>query len=287
MHGYLYALLSDLFFSSSFVIQKKYQQKADTSIRNGLIFNIISSAVLSITLFVICGFHPQITVYSFVSAFLQALVVFVYTAISFYIMKSGGLSLYTLFLMSGGMIVPFIWGAVSLGETISFLRIAGIILITASMIYVASGTEKARLGIALLCAVVFLVNGMSSVLSKLHQTQIRHAVVNEYSYMFWSGVFRFVMSLALLPFAREKGSKKSIGFSSFAIVIASAASGGLASYFNLMGASSLPAMVLYPLVTGGTIVLSFVFEAVVFKEKTTPKKLLPILICFIGTCMFV
>jgi len=46
----------------------------------------------------------------------------------------------------------------------------------------------------------------------------------------------------------------------------SAAIGGM-SYIKLYGAKSLPATVLYPLITGGRIVFSALTGAAVFKEK--------------------
>ncbi len=285
MINYIYALLSDLFFSSSFAIQKKYQQKTDTSIRSATIFNIISAVSLFPVLLCLCFFRPQITVYSLVSAFLGSVVLFAYTAISFYIIKAGSLSLYTLFLMTGGMIVPFVWGICFLNESISLMQIGGIILITFSIIFSSAEKKKTGIGIIVMCVMVFFLNGFSSVISKLHQTETRYATIGVYDYMFWGNVFRFVMSLVLLLFS-GKGDKTKVSVSAFVIAFFAAITNALGSLFNLMGASFLPATVLYPLITGGTIVLSAVLEAIVFKEKLITKKLLPIAICFAGTLMF-
>ncbi len=285
MINYLYALLSDLFFSSGFVIQKKYQQKSGTSIGSGLIFNLISAAVLSVILLVLCFFTPQVSAYSLVSAFLQALVVFTYTVISFYILRAGSLSLYTMFLMTGGMIVPFVWGICFLNETVTFFQLAGLVLITISIILTSFEKKKSGIVIVILCVIVFFVNGMSSVLTKLHQTESVYATIDNYDYMFWSSVFRFALSLLLLPFAglgKAEKPKTAAVWLAFAGAVAS----GLASYFNLMGASKLPATVLYPLITGGTIVLSAVLEAIVFRKKLVWKEIFPVLLCLAGTFMF-
>ena len=285
MINYIYALFADLFFSSSFAIQKVYQQKTDTSISSGIMFNIISAFLLTVILFCVCLFKPQITTYSLLSAFFSSLVLFGYTLASFPIIKSGSLSLYTLFLMTGGMIVPFVWGVCFLDESISLMQIVGILLITGSIILSSAENKKTGLGIIALCILVFLLNGASSVISKLHQIETRYSIIGTYDYMFWGNAFRLVLSFLLLPFAK-RGGKTKISFAALMVAFLATITNGLASCFNLMGAVNLPATVLYPLVTGGTMVLSFLMEVVFFKEKLTLKKSLPVAISFVGTLMF-
>lgn len=285
MINYINPILADVFFSTSFACQKNYQQKTSTSIASGIVFNIIRATLLTIILFCVCFFKPQITVYSLLMAFLGSIVVFGYTLASFPIIKAGGLSLYTLFLMTGGMIVPFIWGACFLDENISLMQIGGIILITGSIILSSAENKKTGLGIIALCILVFFLNGASSVVSKLHQMETHFSTIGTYDYMFWANAFSLVLSFLLLPVAKST-QKTKVSPGALVIAFAAAITNGIASYFNLMGAVNLPATVLYPLVTGGTMVFSFLMEVVFFKEKLTLKNLLPIAISFAGTLMF-
>lgn len=285
MINYIYALLADLFFASSFAIQTKYQQKTDTSIRSGVFFNIISTVSVFPLLLALCGFTPRLTVYSFVSTFFSSAVLLAYTVISFYIIRAGSLSLYTLFLMTGGMIVPFIWGVCFLDESISLMQITGILLITGAIIFSSAEKKKNGTGIIILCILVFFLNGASSVISKLHQIETRYSTIGVYDYMFWGNVIRLITSFFLFPFA-GKSEKIKIPFGAIAIAFFAAVLSCFASCFNLMGASNLPATVLYPLITGGTMVLSFVAEVVFLKQKITAKKFLPVLISFVGTLLF-
>lgn len=55
---------------------------------------------------------------------------------------------------------------------------------------------------------------------------------------------------------------------------------------QLIGASSLPASVMFPIVTGGTVILSSVAGSVVFREKLSSKQWAGIVLCFIGTVLF-
>lgn len=70
------------------------------------------------------------------------------------------------------------------------------------------------------------------------------------------------------------------------LIAASALIGGLSYMLQLIGAKDLPATVLYPLVTGGSIIFSALAEKVFFKGKLTKYQLISIALCFIGTCFF-
>jgi multidrug transporter EmrE-like cation transporter len=60
-----------------------------------------------------------------------------------------------------------------------------------------------------------------------------------------------------------------------------------ASYFlQLEGAKGLPASVLYPMITGGSVVLSGIFALVFFGEKLSKREWISIALCLAGTCMF-
>ena len=58
------------------------------------------------------------------------------------------------------------------------------------------------------------------------------------------------------------------------------------SYIMLGIAVNLPATVIYPFITGGSVVLSALVSAFAFKEKMSFGKIAGTAMCFIGTCMF-
>lgn len=63
--------------------------------------------------------------------------------------------------------------------------------------------------------------------------------------------------------------------------------GGASYFLQLYVAKSLPATVLYPFITGGSIVFSALIGAVLFKEKLSGKLITSVVLCFVGTIMFV
>ena len=62
---------------------------------------------------------------------------------------------------------------------------------------------------------------------------------------------------------------------------------GVAYMLQLIGAASLPATVLFPIVTGGTIVCTSLFDKICFKEKLSRKTKISIAICVLALILFV
>ena len=61
---------------------------------------------------------------------------------------------------------------------------------------------------------------------------------------------------------------------------------GISYLLQLTGAAELPATVLYPMVTGGSIIFSALSGRVFFKEKLSVYQLVSIGLCFVGTLLF-
>ena len=55
---------------------------------------------------------------------------------------------------------------------------------------------------------------------------------------------------------------------------------------QLMGAKALPATVLYPLVTGGSIVFSAFSGMIFLREKLSRRQITSIILCVAGTLLF-
>jgi len=53
-----------------------------------------------------------------------------------------------------------------------------------------------------------------------------------------------------------------------------------------LGAEKLPATVLYPFITGGSMLFSSIIGAIVFREKLSKNLILSIGLCLIGTLLF-
>ena len=223
-------------------------------------------------------------------AVIFATVIMLYIFIGFRIMEKGSMSLYTLFLMSGGMTVPYIFGVLFLNEELTLLRTLGLVAIIAAIAISNSGAEKPDKKQLMLCLAVFVLNGISSVTSKVHQISPASEIVTSPDLAFIVMMFKAVIcSIVLLvcrkSLFRKKTAKLPIKSVIWTMLFAALAD-GLTYMLQLIGATTLPATVLYPFVTGGSVILISLAGVLVFKEKLSARQVVGIAICFVGTLLF-
>ena len=103
---YLSVTAAAVLLAFEFSCSKKYQSLEGTSVRTGLRYNAVSGLVSAVIMWIICGFRLECFPFSLLLAFGMALCSMLYTLLSFQILKLGGMALYSLALMSGGMLLP-------------------------------------------------------------------------------------------------------------------------------------------------------------------------------------
>ncbi len=285
MEHYAMLIFSAVLLAGNFALNKVYQQKAGVSFEKGLKFNIFLGIFTAFIFFIIGGFRLRITFFSMLMAAGMAILSTIYTLIGFRIISGEKMVLYTVSLMIGGMAVPYVWGLLFLNEPFSLLRTAGMAVIILSVLLTYADTAKPDVKQILMCCAVFFLNGFVSVISKEHQ--INSAAISAVDFVTLSSILKAGLCAAALCFVnREKNEKKQFSFRLTAVVLICALLSGLAYLFQLIGAENLPATVLYPIVTGGSILFSTLAGRLFFKEKLTPKLLAGIALSFLGTCMF-
>ncbi len=280
---YILLISAAVLCALNFAMTKAYQNRAGTTPASGIVFNIITGAASAVIFFAANGFKCGINTYSAVMAAAMTSLCVIYTMIGFKIMESETMALYTVFLMTGGMTVPYVWGLIFLNEPISVLRTIGLIILAAAVFITNTDGSGAKTKKLYLCIAVFLLNGFVSVVSKEHQ--INPHAVSATDFVILTNLIKAVVCTAILPFVK---GEKSTGFSPKLLlyIIPGAVLSGVSYMFQLIGAVNLPATVLYPIMTGGTIIFSTISGIVIFKEKVGKRTALGIALCFIGTCMF-
>lgn len=292
MKYYLMIALAVILLAMDFSVNKLYQKRYGTSLASGLKFNALLGLFIAIIFFAINGFRFEFSMYSMLMASMAAISVMSYNILGFRVLKAGNMAFYTLFLMCGGMLVPYVWGVVFLQEKLTVFYVLGLALITASMVITAK--DKAIPGghIFALCIVIFFLNGISSITGKAHQIERVYRCVTETEFVMMTGIAKCIIASAAYAVVKRKGAAKSDtnAKNSFAwgvlFVVLSALLSGLSYILQLSGAKQLPATVLYPLITGGTIVFSSVAGAIFFREKISKRLVFSIIVCIAGTCMF-
>ena len=270
MQGLYYTLviISTILFSLQFLFTQRFQETSGTGMKPTLVFSLYKSLVIILMMLLISGFKIQFSWFSLLMATVYAVSSM---AMSYYSLKAfavANLSVYSVFSMLGGMILPFFLGVLFFdeGDKLVFKIICCALIVVAVLLNIKSGKQDKKA--LFYYFAVFVLNGMSGVISKLHQSSSL-SPVDSSSFMLWSAVVTVVLSAAWLliayrqiPLVKGKNILFVTGYGVF---------NGLGNLFLLIalsGENGLPASVQYPLVTGGVMVCSTIISTI-RKEKLT------------------
>lgn len=289
--SYLLLIIADVLLSVNFICSKKYQLMRGVTAKAAYFSVAIMGFFTAVLFFIINGFKIDFSLYSILISLCFNLTVILYSVIGRYVIHRGSLALYTLFLMSGGMLVPYVWGIVFRGESFTIRSIFGIALIIVAMLVSNTTQIKLNIKFVLLCFAVFFLNGLTSVFSKIHQTTTAYPTINTTDFVIWGGIIRLIIGSILFWVEYKKGDEifdnpKSSTISVLGLLMISTLASGISSILQLYSAKTVPATVLYPFITGGSIIFTSLAGMILYKEKLTKEILASILICFIGTLLF-
>ncbi len=304
MQYYLLIFLAVILLALQFSTNKLYQLKCGNTAVASLTFSTLSGLTTSLIFLIltfVMGEKFTITPYSLLMAAIIAGLCCTYTFIGFKIMAFGSMSVFMMFLMLGGMLLPYLFGVFYLDEEISIARILGVILLAISMIFpVLSKDRRGGIIFVLLCAAVFTLNGGVSITSKLHQINMEFAACGTTTFVFLTNFMNGIISALGLLIMTLSGVKNTVDENGTTltqvlrknirtivwIIVGNAAFGGISYMFQLIGAANVPASVLYPLTTGGSVVLSAVAGLLFFKEKPDKVSAIGLLLSFAATFLF-
>ncbi|MBR2884412.1 MAG: EamA family transporter [Clostridia bacterium] len=286
---YVLIFLAALGAAANFAVTKVYQLNRGNTLETGAIFNCLVGLVGSLIYFVVCEFKIELTAFSVILSIVFTLLVGAYTIIGFKIMSLGSMAVYTVFLMLGGMILPYFYGLLFLDEEITIMKVIALLMMTIAIILQNRGDKKKGKALFyILCISVFILNGLTSVVSKIHQSYPEFDTVSNNGFVLLKNLARFLAFGAMIPFVRKKGNKVFDMKPKLYVVIACSAILSSVSYFlQLFCATYVPATVQFPVMSGGTIVFTALFGMICFKEKISSRQALCLLLCIISTIVFV
>ncbi len=232
-----------------------------------------------VILFALSGFDFQVTPFTVLMAVLSALTGIGFTFCSFKALDSVNLSLYSLFSMLGGMLLPFFQGIIFYGEKITIAKIVCVTFVCIALgLTVSRDTSKKGTGYYI---GVFVLNGMVGVLSKIFaSTPIKKTSVEWYS--IWIAIFTAIISGILWIIFFRKKSMPHYTFKAFCVSSMSGIINRVANFLLVISLLHLNASVQYPLVTGGVIIISTLISFF-GKNKPSKKEALSVLMAFAGT----
>ena len=275
-------LISVLLFGLCFKFNDVYRkiQGNENGIKITLQYSLICSIPGLISLVLINGLELETTPFTFIMALLSALNGFGFSYCSFKALGKINLSLYSLYSMLGGMVLPFFQGIIFFNESITFAKVICVIFITIALIVTVERGEKKKGTIYY--AGIFVLNGLSGVISKFFAAAPFEKTSAE-AYSIWACILSIVISvLALSVFFRD--TKEKVHKTSLKAIGAGALSGIASKLANLLLVIALlhvDASVQYPMVTGGVMIVS---TAICFFDEIKPskKEILSVVIAFLG-----
>jgi drug/metabolite transporter (DMT)-like permease len=276
---YALIILSVVMFGGCFALNDVYRKLRGSSIKISLQFSLVGSLAGFVVLTIANGFRIEFTPFTFLIALFATVNSFLFTFCSFKALDSINLSLYSLFSMLGGMVLPFLQGILFYGEKITIAKGLCFVFITfALLLTVEKGERKSG---AIYYACIFVLNGMAGVLSKIF-AEAKFEKTSAIGYTNLISICSVVISSVLLfTVFRKKSGAKEKACAGMAIGATAGMINRIANLILVSALAHVEASVQYPVVTGGVMIVSTLI-CFFGKNKPSKKEVLSIVIAFIG-----
>ena len=254
----IFYLLNVLLSAGQSALGKQYARRGGES----LPFNI-NKAVIGTVLFLLLGlaggFSRHLETMLFGLAYGVSLCVSLHAG--FKALSIGPMAL-TSMIASFSLIIPFLFGIIFWNESLSLLKVIGIVFLLLS-IFLINIKKENGFSAKWLCYtfITLLTNGICSVVQKMHQ--LRFPTLYRTEFMFWA--LLCVSAILLLPHTAKRSKRTSLRFSWLGTV--SGVANCLANYLVLYLSATENASVLFPIIAIANIITVWVIGIVFFKEK--------------------
>ena len=282
MLHYFLVIIATVMFAVQFLFNQKFQQSYGSDTKATLVFSLYKSAVASVIMLIISGFKITVTPFSFLLATVSAVSGILMLYFSLKAFSVANLSVYSVFSMLGGMILPFLLGVCFYDEKLSVLKVVCCVLIVLAVLLNIQKGENGKKALVYYMA-VFVLNGMAGVISKIHQSS-GYQITDSTGFTFLINIISVVICAVWLLFKYKKipiVKGKNLLYSSGYGVL-----NGVGNLFLLIALANLPASVQYPLVTGGVMVFSTIIS-ILQKEKLTKKDYIATAVSFVASVLIV
>ncbi len=245
------------------VFQKQYNIKVKNP--NVFLFGGIISLTAMLFFIISSGFKL-----SFTTAFLPYSVAFgiSYAAANIgivYSLRFGSMAISTL-VVSYSLLIPTAYGVLVLNDDLSNLAYIGIALLLISIFLLNAKKIDMKFSLKwIVCIIIaFIGNGMCSTVQKMEQLQFDGAYKSE----FMIAALLISAGALLIMAALQKGQngKKDL-IECVKLAGISGIANGVVNLFVMLLTGTLPNAILFPSISGGGIVLSFIIALFIYKEK--------------------
>ncbi|MDF2686483.1 MAG: hypothetical protein K0S55_1665 [Clostridia bacterium] len=256
------------------------------------------------------GFTFELSAISIFYAFIYSVISILCNTSSFFAMTLGKVSTVTLYMLLGGLILPFFYGIIFLNEILTVFKVLGIFLMFLSVflpMLLDKKTDKEqqkskKIAFTVLCILVFILNGLISIVSKAHQ--INEQAVGTVDFLILTAVISFTITFVLILILTIKNKKQNkfieaalngVGkaFTLKWITIMFCISGayiimnGLGNIFSLTCAITMDSSIQFPVISGAVVTLTALLSWIFFKESIKKLDALGIAFAIAGIIMFI
>lgn len=263
----LYLLAIILGISGQSIVKKPYTQKTNGA--GVYFFNTLLSAA-ALLFFVVTSskfsFDISFIPYSISFAVSYAVAsVFMVLAIAY-----GSLSLTSLFI-SYSLLIPTFYGLI-IGDPIGKGFIPGMILLVISLFLTNKSGEKANVSFKWLSFVFlsFLGNGMCTVVQKMQQIASNGAYKNEFMIVALAIVIVVMLIMSVLKERTEIKFFAKVGWH-WAVICG--VLNGMVNLFVMILSGKMPVSLMFPLISAGGLIVTFLVSRFCYKEKLTKLQL--------------
>ncbi|MBQ4580690.1 MAG: hypothetical protein IJA83_08510 [Clostridia bacterium] len=250
-----------------------YQRGEGANVVTAMLFSGLTGIAGIIMLVLTNGDAFQYSLFSMLLAFLSAAKNVLSAYLSIMVLSRANLSVYSLYSMLGGMLLPFGYAILFCGEPLTWQKCVCTVLVMGALLLGLRGKdsapeEKRQQGSPLPWYLgVFVMNGLSGVFSTIHQ-RAGEIAVSASAYSLMERVWGLLIVVVVLLVCRSRGQAirlqkplRSIGSTvGFGVITT------LANLILLIALLHVDASIQYPIVTGGVIVLSLMWDWILGKK---------------------
>ncbi len=264
-----------LLFAMQFFFNQVFQKSRGDGVDSAVTLSLYMHGISFFIMLVLNKFHLEINWFSLLMAALYAAVVLGYSFASLKSLATANLSVFSIFAMLGGMLLPLAYGVIFRHEGFPITKIICVVLIgiATAMSFEKGKKNKGNMKYYL---AVFVLNGMVGVISTIHQTKPELAV-DSFSFMATVNICVVVVCSAFQLIVNKKITR--VTAKEFGSLAGYAVCNGVGNLLSLIALTALPASVQFPIVTGGTMFFSTALS-IIRKEKPSAKTIVAALVAF-------
>ena len=182
----------------------------------------------------------------------------------------GSLSITTL-IISYSLMLPTIYGLIFLNDTVGPGLFPGLMLLIVSLFFINKKSGETQITTKWIVSVflAFIGNGMCSVVQKAQQVAFNGEYKNEFMILALA-IVTFLLSVFVI--IKEGKDIKNFAAAGWYMAIGSGIANGIVNLFVMILSGTMPVSLMFPMISAGGIVITYIVSRFFYKEKLTKKQ---------------